>query len=52
MLWTAFVILLILSLLGVVSSYTEVGFTLFVVAFAAALIRILESRRRDRPSKV
>ncbi len=44
MLWAVLVILLILSLLGVVSSYMVGGFVLFVVALGAVLIRILEGR--------
>ena len=47
MLWTIFVILLILWLLGVVSSYTLGGFIhiLLVVAIAVVLIRIIQGRR-------
>jgi hypothetical protein len=47
MLWTVLVILLILSLLGVVSSYIVGGFILFGVALGAVLIRILEGRTPD-----
>jgi hypothetical protein len=47
MLWTIFVVLLILWLLGVVSSYTLGGFIhlLLVLALAVLLIRIIEGRR-------
>jgi hypothetical protein len=47
MLWTIFIILLVLWLLGVVSSYTLGGFIhlLLVVALAVLLIRIIEGRR-------
>jgi hypothetical protein len=47
MLWTIFVILLVLWLLGVVSSYTLGGFIhlLLVIAVAVLLIRIIEGRR-------
>jgi hypothetical protein len=47
MLWTIFVILLVLWLLGVVSSYTLGGFIhlLLVIALAVLLIRIIEGRR-------
>ena len=46
MLWTVFVILLILWLLGVVSSYTFGGFIhlLLVLAMAVVLIRIIQGR--------
>jgi Family of unknown function (DUF5670) len=46
MLWTIFVLLLILWLLGVVSSYTLGGFIhiLLVVAVAVVLIRIIQGR--------
>ena len=46
MLWTVFVILLILWLLGVVSSYTFGGFIhlLLVLAIAVVLIRIIQGR--------
>jgi len=46
MLWTIFVILLILWLLGVVSSYTLGGFihVLLIVAIAVVLIRIIQGR--------
>jgi hypothetical protein len=47
MLWTIFVILLVLWLLGLVSSYTLGGFIhiLLVVAIAVALIQIIAGRR-------
>ncbi|HKZ01225.1 MAG TPA: lmo0937 family membrane protein [Pyrinomonadaceae bacterium] len=47
MLWTIFVILLILWLLGVVSSYTIGGFIhiLLVVALVVLLINIIQGRR-------
>jgi len=47
MLWTIFVILLVLWLLGVVSSYTLGGFIhlLLVLAIVVLLIRIIEGRR-------
>jgi Family of unknown function (DUF5670) len=47
MLWTIFVILLVLWLLGMVSSYTMGGFIhiLLVVALAILLIRVIQGRR-------
>jgi hypothetical protein len=47
MLWTIFVILLVLWLLGLVTSYTLGGFVhiLLVVAVAVLLIQILNGRR-------
>ena len=47
MLWTIFVILLVLWLLGLVSSYTLGGFihVLLVIAIAVALIQIITGRR-------
>ena len=47
MLWTIFVILLVLWLLGVVTSYTMGGFIhiLLVVAIAVVLINIITGRR-------
>ncbi len=47
MLWTIFVILLVLWLLGVVTSYTLVGFIhiLLVIALAVVLINIIQGRR-------
>jgi hypothetical protein len=46
-LWTIFVILLVLWLLGVVSSYTLGGFIhiLLILAVAVALVQIISSRR-------
>jgi hypothetical protein len=47
MLWTIFVILLILWLLGIVSSYTLGGFIhiLLVIAIAVVLIRIIRGKK-------
>jgi len=47
MLWTIFVILLILWLLGLVSGYTIGGFIhiLLVIAIVVVLIRIIQGRR-------
>lgn len=47
MLWTIFVILLVLWLLGVVSSYTLGGYIhlLLVVAVVVLLIRLIQGRR-------
>ena len=47
MLWTIFVILLILWLVGVVSSYTLGGFIhlLLVIALVILLINIISGRR-------
>jgi hypothetical protein len=47
MLWTIFVILLVLWLLGIVSSYTLGGFIhlLLLLALVVLLIRIIEDRR-------
>ena len=47
MLWTIFVILLVLWLLGVVSSYTMGGFVhvLLVVAVVVALIQLIQGRK-------
>jgi hypothetical protein len=46
MLWTIFVILLVLWLLGMVSSYTMGGFIhlLLVVAVVVLLIRLIQGR--------
>jgi len=46
MLWTIFVLLLFLWLLGMVSSYTLGGFIhiLLVLAIVAVLIRIIQGR--------
>ncbi|HJZ12277.1 MAG TPA: lmo0937 family membrane protein [Acidobacteriota bacterium] len=47
MLWTIFVILLVLWLLGMVSSYTIGGFIhlLLILAIAVVLIRVIQGRR-------
>jgi hypothetical protein len=47
MLWTIFVILLVLWLLGVVTSYTLGGFIhiLLVIAIAVVLINVITGRR-------
>jgi len=47
MLWTIFVILLILWLLGLVTSYTLGGFihVLLVVALVVVIIQIIQGRR-------
>ncbi|HUQ15047.1 MAG TPA: lmo0937 family membrane protein [Gemmatimonadales bacterium] len=47
MLWTIFVILLVLWLLGVVSSYTVGGFihVLLVVAVILAVMQLVQGRR-------
>lgn len=47
MLWTLFLILLALWLLGIVTSYTLGGFLhiLLVVAVAVLLIRVIQGRR-------
>jgi hypothetical protein len=47
MLWTIFVILLILWLLGIVSSYTLGGFIhiLLVIALVVIVIRVIQGRR-------
>ena len=47
MLWTIFVILIVLWLLGMVSSYTIGGFIhlLLVIAIAMVLIRVIQGRR-------
>ncbi len=47
MLWTVFVILLVLWLLGLVSSYTLGGYIhiLLVIAIVVLLIRIIQGRR-------
>jgi len=46
MLWTIFVILMILWLLGLVSSYTLGGFIhlLLIMAIAVVLIRVIQGR--------
>jgi hypothetical protein len=47
MLWTIFVILLVLWLLGMVSAHTMGGFIhlLLILAIVVVLIRIIEGRR-------
>jgi Family of unknown function (DUF5670) len=47
MLWTLFVVLLVLWLLGLVSSYTMGGFIhiLLVLALVALLIQLINGRR-------
>jgi hypothetical protein len=47
MLWTIFVILLVLWLLGMVTSYTMGGFIhiLLVIAIAVVLINVIKGRR-------
>ncbi len=47
MLWTIFVILLVLWLLGMVSSYTLGGFIhiLLVLALVVVLINVIQGRR-------
>jgi len=47
MLWTIFIILLVLWLLGVVSSYTLGGFIhiLLVIALVVLLIQLISGRR-------
>jgi hypothetical protein len=47
MLWTIFVVLLVLWLLGVVSAYTLGGFThvLLIVAVAILCIQLISGRR-------
>jgi hypothetical protein len=46
MLWTIFIVLMILWLLGMVSSYTLGGFIhiLLILALATVLIRIIQGR--------
>ena len=47
MLWTVFVVLLVLWLLGIVSSYTLGGYIhlLLVIALAMVLIRVIQGQR-------
>ena len=47
MLWTIFVILLVMWALGLVTSYTMGGFIhiLLVIAIAVVLIRVIQGRR-------
>ena len=46
MLWTIFMVLMILWLLGVVTSYTLGGFihVLLIIAIATVLIRVIQGR--------
>jgi Family of unknown function (DUF5670) len=52
LLWTVAIILIILWLLGMVSSYTLGGFVhiLLVLAIIVILIRVIQGRRCDRRS--
>jgi hypothetical protein len=47
MLWTIFLILLVLWLLGMVTSYTMGGFIhiLLVIAIVVVLVRVIQGRR-------
>lgn len=47
MLWTIFVVLLVLWLLGIVSSYTLGGYihVLLVIAVVVMLIRVIQGKR-------
>lgn len=47
MLWTIFIVLLVLWLLGMVSSYTMGGFIhiLLIIAIVVLLIRVIQGRR-------
>ena len=47
MLWTIFVILLVLWLLGLVSGYTLGGFIhiLLIIAIVVVLVRVIQGRR-------
>jgi Family of unknown function (DUF5670) len=47
MLWTIFVVLLVLWLLGIVTSYTMGGFihALLVIAIVVVLIRVINGRK-------
>jgi hypothetical protein len=47
MLWTIFVLLLVLWLMGVVTSYTLGGFIhiLLLLAIAAVLVRVIQGRK-------
>ena len=49
MLWTIAVILIVLWLLGLVSSYTMGGFihVLLVIAIVVVLVRIIQGRRAN-----
>ena len=54
MLWTIFVILLVLWAVGMVSSYTLGGFIhiLLLIALAVVLIRIIQGRRPQFAGKL
>jgi hypothetical protein len=47
MLWTIFVILLVLWLLGLITGYTMGGFVhvLLVIAIVVVLVRVIQGRR-------
>lgn len=47
MLWTIFIVLLVLWLLGMVSSYTMGGFIhiLLIIAVVVLIIRVIQGRR-------
>jgi len=47
MLWTIFVVLLVMWLLGMVSSYTMGGFIhiLLIIAIVSLLIQVIQGRR-------
>jgi len=49
MLWTVFVILLVLWLLGLMTSYTMGGFIhiLLVIAVVVVLVQVIQGRRRS-----
>jgi hypothetical protein len=49
MLWTVFVILLILWLLGLMTSHTMGGFIhiLLVIAIVVVLVQVIQGRRRS-----
>ena len=49
MLWTIFVILLVLWLLGLMTSYTMGGFIhiLLVIAIVVVLVQVIQGRRRS-----
>jgi len=48
MLWTIFVILLVLWVLGLVTSYTTGGFirVLLAIAIVVVLVQVIQGRRR------
>jgi len=49
MLWTIFVVLLVLWLLGLITSYTMGGFihVLLVIAIVVVLVQVIQGRRRS-----